>query len=62
MGVGFILIVAITAVALIKIFQELNKFYKFVLLVNKIPGPKAYPLIGNSFTFLRVTREGKGYL
>lgn len=59
MTISLVLLTAIFTIVFIEIFHRLYKFNKYSAIINKIPGPKVYPLIGNVLTILRIPREGK---
>lgn len=59
MTISLVLFTTICAAVVIKIFHELYKLYEYSVIMNKIPGPRAYPLLGNLPTLLSISREGK---
>ncbi|XP_046749123.1 cytochrome P450 4C1-like [Diprion similis] len=59
---NFFLIVLLTiwfAIVFAKVAKWLSEYYKFVTTINKIPGPKAHPIVGNALTFIRVDRKDR---
>lgn len=53
-------LVALLIYPVILVIQAWMRRRKFIELVERLPGPKAKPLVGNTMDF-RVPREGKGY-
>lgn len=45
---------------LLPFLKRIKKQLKFNKLLNAIPGPRAYPLVGSTLPFLMASREGKG--
>lgn len=52
--------VATCLAILLPFFKRIRKQLKFNKLLNAIPGPRAYPLVGSTLPFLMASREGKG--
>lgn len=52
----------IVGIILFLIFSQLLQWAfkraQFISLIDKIPGPKAYPLIGTTWMFFGAAREG----
>lgn len=51
---------ALCAVLIVNIVKLLYKRHQLVTIIDKIPGPKAYPILGNLLDLIDVSREGKG--
>ena len=59
-----ILLATLLAVAALALLPRIVRRARFVRLVNKIPGPPAYPIIGSVLPLLLAPRNSKydGYL
>lgn len=44
--------------ALLPLFKRYKKYSALQAIVNKIPGPKAYPVVGTSLPYIMTPREG----
>lgn len=58
LNISSLLIAIATLVILGPLARLIYKRYKFVSVINKIPGPKAYPIVGTSWQFIGLKREG----
>jgi hypothetical protein len=58
---GTIALVTLIVVAAVVLFPRIVRRVRFVRLVNKIPGPPSYPLIGSVFDLLLQPRNSKYY-
>ncbi|XP_046486880.1 cytochrome P450 4C1-like [Neodiprion pinetum] len=47
------------AVVLVKVAKWLYEYYRFANTVNKIPGPKAHPIVGNALMIIKVDRKDR---
>jgi hypothetical protein len=54
-----ILLVTLLAIAALVLLPRIVQRARFVRLVNKIPGPPAYPIIGTLFPLLLAPRGSK---
>lgn len=54
-----IISVMIFLLTFIPILKWYRKRSKFIALIEKIPGPKAYPIIGTTYFDFFTPREGK---
>ncbi|XP_048504921.1 uncharacterized protein LOC105688649 [Athalia rosae] len=59
MSIILALITTVLAVIIIKLLQRYIEFRRFVKIIDKIPGPKGYPVVGNMLDILHVSREGR---
>ena len=54
-----ILLAALLVLAAVALFPHIVSRARFVRLVNKIPGPPAYPLVGSVLPYLLAPRSSK---
>nr|XP_046486885.1 cytochrome P450 4C1-like isoform X2 [Neodiprion pinetum] len=57
MSVLVLLLTAACAIILIRICQLFHKFYRFAKIIDKIPGPKSYPIVGTALALSKVKRN-----
>lgn len=53
-----LILYGVVVIILVKIAEAFIKWRRFVNIVDRIPGPKAYPIIGTMWEFWSVEREG----
>lgn len=53
------LILTVIAIAVIRTFIQVFKFFKFCADVNKLPGPARYPLPTIAFQVRKLNQEGR---
>lgn len=56
----FSIFVATLLAALLPLFKRYKKYLTLQAIVNKIPGPPAYPIVGTSLAYIMTPREGHG--
>ena len=54
-----IILAALLAVAVLALLPRIVRRARFVRLVNKIPGPPAYPIVGSLLPLLLAPRNSK---
>lgn len=58
----FLIVVITLLVAFSPIYNKCKKQIEFQNLINKIPGPKAYPIFGTTLAYITAKREGNNFL
>lgn len=56
--ISLILLVILLAIPVIYFWPIYQEKRRLELALEKIPGPKAYPIIGNTYIFFGVARKG----
>jgi hypothetical protein len=56
--IQLLLYTTLTLLTFVPFLRWLQKRHRFISRVNKIPGNRAYPLIGTSWEFVRLKRSG----